>query len=164
MFSLIAIKARCTPPPPVPGFVPISLSSLEVSHFLPSKADICAMQNNLIVLVSRILCQYMQAFSQHKSSVAKHIPHVYSEEMARPSQVAVLDVLHKNETKSSDMVDIMRETVTYLGKTRKLTVLSGGDHVTCEREQACKRHVMCSNTPRAGWNNLSHVLKTGIVS
>ena len=76
--------------------------------------------------------------------MTKHIPHSHSKEMANTSEVVVVDVLHKHETKSSDMVEIMRETVSYLGELFKLTVLSGGDHVTCERELGCKRHVMCA--------------------
>ena len=72
--------------------------------------------------------------------------HIYSEKMATKSDVLVLDVFHKNETKSSDMVFIMREMASYLGSSYKYTVLSRGDHVTCEREQGAKRHVMCSNT------------------
>ena len=60
----------------------------------------------------------------------------------------VLDVLHKNETKNSDMVDIMHEMTSY-PTSYKLTALSGGDHLTCEREQGAKRHVMCSNTAGA---------------
>ena len=66
--------------------------------------------------------------------------------MATKSEVAVLDVLHKNETKSADMVDIMREQQSYLGEGFTHTVLSGGDHVTCERQQGSKRHVMDSDT------------------
>ena len=66
--------------------------------------------------------------------------------MASKLEIAVLDVLHKNETKSADMVDIMREQQTYLGEGYTHTVLSGGDHVTCERQQGSKRHVMDSDT------------------
>ena len=66
--------------------------------------------------------------------------------MADKSDVLVLDVLHKNETKSSDMVHIMREMASYLGASYSHVALTGGDHVTCEREQGAKRHVMCSNT------------------
>lgn len=115
MFSLMAIKARVTPPPTVSDFVPVSFTAHEVSHFLPKKADVEAIQKNLVVLVSRILCEYVQALRPQKRSVVKHIPHLYSKEMAMKSEVVVLDVLHKNETKSSDMVQIMREMVSYLG-------------------------------------------------
>ena len=42
------------------------------------------------------------------------IPHIYSEKMADKSEVIVLDVLHKNEIKSTDMIQIMREIASYL--------------------------------------------------
>ncbi|KAL5476350.1 hypothetical protein EMCRGX_G026281 [Ephydatia muelleri] len=84
--------------------------------------------------------------SQLKKFVVSHIPHIYSEKMADKSEVIVLDVLHKNEIKSTDMIQ-MREMASYLGATYKHIVLTGGDHVTCEREQRAKRHVMCSNAP-----------------
>ena len=66
--------------------------------------------------------------------------------MAEKSEVIVLDVLHKNETKSSDMVHIMREMTSFLGASHSYIALTGSDHVTCEREQGAEHHVMCSNT------------------
>ena len=39
------------------------------------------------------------------------------------------------------MVELMRESQQF-----KLTVVSGGDHVTCEREQACKRDLITQVT------------------
>ncbi|KAL5474743.1 hypothetical protein EMCRGX_G026736 [Ephydatia muelleri] len=35
---------------------------------------------------------------------------------------------------------------SYLGASYNHVALTGGDHVTCERERGTKRHVMCSNT------------------
>ena len=89
---------------------------------------------------------YIKVLKSHKCSLVKHIPHSHSSEMASKSEVAVLDVLHKNETESADMVDIMREQQSYLGEGFSHTVLSGGDHVTCERQQGSKRRVMDSDT------------------
>ena len=71
--------------------------------------------------------------------------------MAVRSEVVVLDVLHNNENVSSEMIEIMRTMVSYLGSDHKHTALSGGDHLTCEREQSESRvpNVVCSgsNTP-----------------
>ena len=58
---------------------------------------------------------YMKDLRQLKKFVVTHIPHTYSDKMAEKSEVVVLDVLQKNETKSSDMVHIMREMASYLG-------------------------------------------------
>ena len=74
--------------------------------------------------------------------------------MAAKSEVVVLDVLHNNETKSSDMGEVMRTKVSYLGSLYKHTVLSGGDHLNCEREQGAKCHVQCSNSPEGRLNQL----------
>ena len=109
-------------------------------------SDLSAIESNLVVLVSRVLCQYIKVLKPQKRSLVMHIPHTHSAEMATKSEVAVLDVLHKNETKSADMVDIMREQQSYLGEGFTHTVLSGGNHVTCERQQGSKRHLMDSDT------------------
>ena len=146
MYSLLAVKARVKPPPPVSHFVPPHVGSHQVSHFLPTESDLSTINSNLVVLVSRVLCKYIKVLKSHKRSLVKHIPHSHSSEMASKSEVAVLDVLHKNETKSADMVDIMREQQSYLGDGFSHAVLSGGDHVTCERQQGSKRHVMDSDT------------------
>ena len=143
MFSLLAIKARISPPAPLPQFVPPCLASLKVDCFLPSLEDMKVVQSDMEVLVGRILCDYIKDLHQLKRFVASHIPHTYSDKMAVKSEVIVLDVLHKNETKSSDMVHIM---ASYLGASYSHVALTGGDHVTCERKQGAKCHVMCSNT------------------
>ena len=147
MFSIFAVKARVSPPPPVSNFSPPPLQTDTVYFFLPSRDDINTILSDLEVLVTRILCDYIKSFKELKRLVTKDIPHTYSEEMAAKSEVVVLDVLHKNETVNSDMVEILRTLLSYLGSLYKRTVISGGDHVTCERERSAKRHVQCSNSP-----------------
>ena len=68
--------------------------------------------------------------------------------MAEKSDVFVLDILMKNETKHKDMIDIMNHLHNYLGEAWNPDhpVLSGGDQVTCERQLGAKRHMMCGNT------------------
>ena len=148
MFSLLVIKARIPPPPPasLPELPTQSLTSANVDCFLPSLEDMKVVQRDMEVLVGRIMCDYIKDMIQLKKCVVNHILHPYSNKMADKSEVIVLDVLHKNEMKSSDMVHIMRVMASYLGPTYNHVVLTGGDHVTCEREQGAKRHVMCSNT------------------
>ena len=146
MYSMLVVKARIQPPSPLPRFQPVSLTARDPTYFLPNASDVKSIQNDMEVLVSRILCDYIKVFNCQKKSVVKHIPHEYSSEMARKSEGIVLDVLHKNETKGSDMIDIMREMAGYLGTSYTRTALTGGDHVTCERQQGSKCHVMCSNT------------------
>ena len=106
MYSLLAVKA-CVKPP-VFHFVLPHVGSHQVSHFLPTDSDFSTINSNLVVLVSRVLCKYIKVLKSQKRSLVKHIPHSHSSEMASKSEVAVLNVLHKNKTKSADMVDIMR--------------------------------------------------------
>eukprot|EP00731_Ephydatia_muelleri_P022105 Em0014g696a len=96
-------QARISPPAPLPEFSPPSLMSVTVDCFLPSREDMKVVQSDMEVLVARILCDYIKDLRQLKKFVVTHIPHTYSDKMAEKSEVVVLDVLHKNETKSSDM-------------------------------------------------------------
>ena len=146
MYSLLAVKARIPPPPPLPDFSPPDLCKLEPSYFLPSPADVSAIRINLTVLVSRILTKYIKVLQSQKRSVTAHIPHVHSAEMAQRSDIVVLDVLHKCKTIRGDMIDIMREMMEYLGDC-EVKRLSMGDLVTKERQESAKRHVICGNTP-----------------
>ena len=93
-----------------------------------------------------MLCKHIKVLKRYKRTVVNHITHSHSSEMASKSEVAVLDVLHKNETKGADMVDIMREQQSYLGEGYEHTVLSAADDVICERQEGSKRHVMDSDT------------------
>ncbi len=106
MYSLLAVKGRVKGPPPVSTFSPPNLGSLKLTHFLPTKADVAGIQENLVILVSRILCEYIKPLQRYKRCVVSHIKHPLSTEMATKSEVAVLDVLHKNEAKAADMIDI----------------------------------------------------------
>ena len=65
--------------------------------------------------------------------------------MAEKSEVAVLDVLHKNEASHVDMLDIMKEQQSYLGSNFSDKVLSGGDQLTCKRQRCAQPHVMDSD-------------------
>ena len=58
----------------------------------------------------------------------------------------VLDVLHKNEAKHEDMLDIMRIQQSYLEPHLNVTRLSGGDQLTCKRQRCVKRHTMDGDT------------------
>ena len=62
--------------------------------------------------------------------------------MSRKSEVAVLDVLMKNEAKHKVMLNTQQG---YLGENYPYDrpVLSGGDQLTCERQVG---HMMCGNT------------------
>lgn len=125
------------------------LMSIPWKTFLPSKDDIQQVESNLVILVARLLTSYIKDFSFLSKAVPNHIRHVYSTVMSGKSEVAVLDVLHKNEAYGPDMIDIMQSLHEYLGSDYQTDrrVASGGDQLTCERQAAAQRHMMHEDTP-----------------
>ena len=103
MYSLLAVRARVSPPMPTSDFTPPDLSKMDVSNFLPSKADVDVIVSNLRVIVSRVLASHIKVLEPQKQRVVAHIEHVHSTEMKAKSEVVVLDVLHKCETKRTDI-------------------------------------------------------------
>lgn len=132
MFTLIGIKGRVQPPLTPSSFTPPALNTIPHTTFLPSAHDIVEVKANLVVLYSRILCSHMKHLKHLSKVVVHHIPHAKGTEMAMKSDVAVIDLLHKNEMRHSDMVDIMKMEESILGEDFSDTVLSGGDYLTCE--------------------------------
>lgn len=74
-----------------------ALSDLPAQGFLPTSADVEAVRKNLVVLVSRIITEYIDGLSVLSKAVPQHIQHHFSNEMGMKSEVIVLDVLMKNE-------------------------------------------------------------------
>ncbi len=60
MYSLLAVRARVDPPPPIFDFSPPDLTKMKVSYFLPNQADVDALRSNLHVIVSRVLADHME--------------------------------------------------------------------------------------------------------
>lgn len=150
MVSILASKSR-TPARSLSHSSTIGkVSDLSPSVFLPTCDDVERVKSNLVIIVSRVLTQYISALSPLRKSVEQHIRHRYSTEMSKKSEVAVMDVLMKDETKHSDMIEIMKTMQDYLGSEydEERRVLSGGDFLTCERQQGSQKHMMCGNTPR----------------
>lgn len=121
-----------------------NLSEVPVDFFLPTSDDISKVKANLVVIVSRVLTQYnvIPGLAPFSKAVTKHILNQYSNEMSQKSEVYVLDVLMKNEASHKDVIDIMKTCQGYLGEDYPATrrVLSGGDHLTCEREIGAQKH------------------------
>lgn len=150
MYSILTSKSR-TPAHSLSHNGRVSkVSDLTTSSFLPSQRDIEIVKANLVVIISRVLTQYVAGLSPFHKSIEQHIRHGYSVEMSKKSEVVVMDVLMKDETKHSDMISIMKTMQSYLGSDYddERRVLSGGDLLTCERQQGSQRHMMCGDTAR----------------
>lgn len=110
--------------------------------------DLKTIKSNLLVIVQRVLTKYIPDLAFLGSVVPDHILHKYSKEMSTKSDVAVVDVLMKNEARHDDMLDIMEEMQGYLGTNipDDLRVASGGDQMTVERQCGCQRQQMDGDT------------------
>ena len=150
MYSILVGRSRIPAPELSHSGHQSELKDVRIDSFLPQRSDVFRVKSNLVVLVSRLLTQYFPALGFLASVVPKHIKHKYSKQMAEKSEVAVLDVLMKNETKHKDMVEIMSVMQDYLGDDypQERRVASGGDHLTCERQIGAQRHMMDGNTLR----------------
>ena len=108
-------------------FLPCLL--LQLRSFYQHLKTINPSENNLVILISKILTKYIDSLSAFSRAIPPHILHEYSKEMGTKSEVIVLDVLMKNEAKHGDMIDIMKCMQGYLGENYpdEGKVLSEGD-------------------------------------
>ena len=71
------------------------MSDVTPEMILPTTEDIATVKSNLVVLVSRVLTQYLSGLAPFSKANSKHITHKYTAEMSKKSEVVVLDVLMK---------------------------------------------------------------------
>ena len=146
MYSLLVVKNRIPPPPIISLCCQRSLAHIKPESLLPTDTDIARMKLNLTILMCRFICSYIKGLNKFAGLIPKHIYHAHSDFMAEKSEVAVIDILHKNEACHVDMLDIMKAQQSYLGNEFDDRVLSGGDQLTCERQRCAQLHVMDSDT------------------
>ena len=148
MYSILAGRSRLSKTQLSKSGSVCPLVDVPNASFLPTNDDIAAIRRNLRVIVCRNLTKYFEELTPFANAVPEIVPHRYMEEMSRKSDVAIMDVLMKNEAKSGDMLDIMSALMSYLPSNFGDVVASGGDQLTCERQRASRRHVMDGDTPR----------------
>ena len=144
MYSMLVAKSRLSPV--VATANPRSFLSLNTTCFEPTSAHVASIKLNLSIMFCRILCTYIKDLKKLKRLVPQHILHKYSLKMAEKSEVAVLDMLFKNEACHQDMLDIMKCQQQYLGKDFSGCVPTAGDLFTCEKQRCAQRHVMDADT------------------
>ena len=115
MYSILVAKSRVSSSLPQTGTI-ADLHSIPWKSFLPSHDDVQSVKQNLIVLVCRLLTKFFHDLNPFSKCVPAHILHQYSDEMAKKSEDAVIEVLFKDETRHSDMIYIMYFMQDCLGK------------------------------------------------
>ena len=115
MFSMLVGRSH-TPAPQFSHVGQLSkVTEVPSELFLPTCDDVNKVKANLVILISRVLTQYVAELAPLSKVVPKHILHKYSKEMSQKSDVFILDVLMKNEVVHKDMIDIMMALQNYLG-------------------------------------------------
>ena len=98
MYSVVVAKSHL---PPVVAIA--NPRSLRTTCFEPTSAHVASIKLNLSIIFCRILCTFIKDCKKLKRL---HIYHKYSLKMSEKSEVAVLDVLYKNQACHQDMLDI----------------------------------------------------------
>lgn len=175
MYSLLMVRTRTADSSLSTSGTTGDLHARLPGSFLPTEEDVQKIKLNLCVLIGRILCTRIKCLNPFLKLLPQHIPHQYYSQMKEVSETHFLDVLLKNEAKSSDMIDIMVSMQTYLGEKfpTSMKVLSGGDQLTCERQCCSQRHLMDGDVPKErlqmlepvceDWHVLMCFLKVSII-
>ena len=79
MYSILAGSSRTTDPTLNQHGRIASISSVDSISLLPTSTDISSMRSNLIVIVARLLTQYIKDLKPLSRAVASHIQHEYSQ-------------------------------------------------------------------------------------
>lgn len=65
----------------------VDLKATDFESFLPTASDSAKLKDNFGVLIARILVKYIPAYTTFSDIIPQHIPHQYSSEMSRKSEV-----------------------------------------------------------------------------
>ncbi|XP_035661399.1 uncharacterized protein LOC118405771 [Branchiostoma floridae] len=133
------------------------IEDLQISEVMLTEEVQCLLRKDYIVHVTRTLENNLPALSCIKGAAVKHIRHEYTEEMSQPTEETWLGLQFKNENKSGDMVQILRNyQENYIpvkededGCITELLqpVLLGGDWLTEERVHGVQAAFQDGNTP-----------------
>ena len=76
------------------------LSNLPLTEFLVSVKENAILRRNLSVLLLRIICPKLSFLKSYERFVPVHIPHKYSEHMAKKSEYVNLGIIPENSNTS----------------------------------------------------------------
>ena len=90
------------------------LSQLGAADLLSDHADIEALLDDYVYLDMKIAQQYFSLFKLLSQHLPTHLTDENIEQLCHETQVIPLPALHKNESRYSDVLDIMRYCVEFL--------------------------------------------------
>ncbi|KAI8484802.1 hypothetical protein Bbelb_373990 [Branchiostoma belcheri] len=118
----------------LPDNTPIKpLPLFQIGDCLPTPEIQALIRHDFIIIGSRFLTRHVPALQQLSPAVIHHIPHEYTETMSQPSTEFLLGLLFKNESITSDLVDILQHMQQeYVPRTAAglQPIFIGGDRLT----------------------------------
>ncbi|KAK3102183.1 hypothetical protein FSP39_009426, partial [Pinctada imbricata] len=115
--------------------LPEDIKQIPIENYLPDKGDIEILKSEYLIIIQRIVCKNVAVFKEMDSIVCWHIPHDYEQQSKKRSDIVTLGVLDKNESKITDMVDILGHYHQYVPTKDGIPVktILYGDGLSCER-------------------------------
>ncbi|XP_062611695.1 uncharacterized protein LOC134273511 isoform X2 [Saccostrea cucullata] len=115
---------------------PEDVLNIPLERCLPCEMDEVDLRSQLTVLVERILCKRIPFFQGEEDNVLSHIPHQFSQKSSEKSEMVLLGVLDKDESKIGDAIDIVNDYHKYVPLKpdgSPLTLPLHADGLSCER-------------------------------
>ena len=137
------------------------LKNLEIKEYLLTEDEQRQIRKEYIVLVARILTEYIPWLEQCKKCVPKHIDHPSSQEMRQKSVVISLPVMPFNQNKHSEVIQYLDSVENFLkeihGNSEDGTPLQlplGGDLLGRERVTGAKKLRRGCDNPEERFDNI----------
>ena len=92
----------------------INPNDIPIESFVLSAEERLTLLASYKVILGRLMAKNLSSFRWLLDILPKHIPHAYSEVMARKSHILPLQIILKNEAKYEDCVAILDQTVALL--------------------------------------------------
>ena len=80
-----------------------NLTSFENSNYLLSSEEMEKTKKDFTIIVARVLVEFFQCMKPISKVVPNHIEHIYSDEMAKKTEIVMLLVVPYNHSKHSDV-------------------------------------------------------------
>ncbi|XP_078329533.1 uncharacterized protein LOC111133019 isoform X2 [Crassostrea virginica] len=128
---------------------PEDVESIPLHKLLPCEMDEVDLRSQMTVIVERILCTHIPFFEDVKDNIIWHIPDQYSNESAQKSEMVLLGVMDKDESKIGDAIDIVDEYHKYVPLKpdgSPLTLPLHADRLSCERVNDAQNARINGNT------------------
>ncbi|XP_014672567.1 PREDICTED: uncharacterized protein LOC106813035 [Priapulus caudatus] len=123
-----------------------AILNIPVQNYLPSPEDHQLLYHEYINEVQKILCAKMEAF---KDVNLEPMQHPYMQELSQKSHMVPLGVIDKDETKITNMIDIVEtyQQLVPLRDGKLVTTILYGDGLSCERVNDAKCARISSANP-----------------